>query len=74
MNITGKDIGFYLLLILLAVFGYFIVLKQVNAESSYGLHEIIAIFAVIAGAYMQGYVGERRSKSGPGQDTADKGK
>jgi hypothetical protein len=61
MSITGKDIGFYLLIIVLTLFGSFIVWRQVTAETSYGLHEIIAIFAVIAGAYMQGYVGERRA-------------
>jgi hypothetical protein len=73
MQITGKDINFALLIIVLGLFGMFIVWKQVSAETSYGLHEVIAIFAVIAGAFMNGYVGERRAAKAEKQQSVQQG-
>jgi TRAP-type C4-dicarboxylate transport system permease small subunit len=56
MNITGKDIGFYLMLVILGAIAAAIVFRQVTEQTSYGLHEIIAILAVVAGAFTASYL------------------
>lgn len=60
MNITGKDIFGYLLLVIIGLFGAAMIFREVNQTTTYGLQELFAILAVVAGAYMQSYVGEHR--------------
>jgi TRAP-type C4-dicarboxylate transport system permease small subunit len=62
MNITGKDIFGYILLAIIGATGAAIVFRQVTEQTSYGLHEIIAILAVVAGAFGQAYFAEARQK------------
>ena len=62
MNITGKDLFGYLLLTVIALFGAALIWGHVAQETSHGLQELIAILAVVSGAYMQSYVGERITK------------
>jgi hypothetical protein len=52
MSITGKDIFGYLLLGVIGVFGAILMYRNVNPDTSHGLQELIAILAVVAGAYM----------------------
>jgi TRAP-type C4-dicarboxylate transport system permease small subunit len=62
MNISGKDLFGYLLLLIIGATGVMIVFRQVTEQTSYGLHEIIAILAVVAGAFGQAYFAEARQK------------
>jgi hypothetical protein len=62
MKITGQDIGFYLLLIIIGLFGAALIFRQVTAETSYGLHELFGILATIGGFFMRGYLPMVREK------------
>jgi len=63
MQITGKDLGFYLLLIIICLFGLALMKMHVALETSYGLQELIAILAVVAGAFAATYL-QGKSKNG----------
>lgn len=61
---TGKDVFGYLLLIIIGLFGAALIWAHVSIDTSHGLQELIAILAVVAGAFMNMYVGERKAKDG----------
>ena len=60
MSVTGKDLFGYLLLAVIVVFGVTLMWRNVNPDTSHGLQELIAILAVVSGAYMN----ERIRKNG----------
>lgn len=45
------------ILIIIAVFGGLIITHRVNEQTSYGLHEIIGILAVLGGAVVNSWLG-----------------